>query len=467
MNITDEYIKRISVNDSAYKNGMALVKSKSFLKYYISKDGSVIFSECTGSAKTPYKVFVDFLDNDNPVFYCTCPSRQVPCKHAIGLIYAYSLKERFFTEETPLEILEKREKALLKKEKKETQKSSTPKPKKVNLSAEKKKAEMQLEGLNILEKLILNIINDGLGSIDKKKIDMIDAQSKQLGNYYLTGTQIMLGNLISAFMENDKELSYQKSTICITSIYVFIKKAREYINRKLSDPEMKKDTDTDIETLLGYAWQLNDLEASGSYLDDAKLIQLKFTSYDDPYLKEIVDKAYYINLNDGKVYKTYNYRPYKALKYIPEEDSIRSLILPKRMYIYPGYQNRRIRWESADYREVNSEDIDNLKALAKSSFAEVLKEVKNNFKNILSDKDNAVLLHYIKIVKVSDNYALKDDKGELILLDKKDVPLIISLSDSCDDGYMLADICKSEDNTLIYAKPLSVILDKKLVEICF
>lgn len=86
MNITDEYIKRISVNDSAYKNGIALVKSKSFLKFNISQDESVIFSECVGSAKTPYKVQVDFFDNDNPAFYCTCPSRQIPLQACYRLM---------------------------------------------------------------------------------------------------------------------------------------------------------------------------------------------------------------------------------------------------------------------------------------------------------------------------------------------------------------------------------------------
>src|SRR5204863_4373988 len=39
--------------------------------------------DCRGSAAQPYRAAVDL---DEPAFRCTCPSRKLPCKHALALL---------------------------------------------------------------------------------------------------------------------------------------------------------------------------------------------------------------------------------------------------------------------------------------------------------------------------------------------------------------------------------------------
>jgi hypothetical protein len=48
---------------------------------------AAVWGQCRGSGKSPYEVCVDLA---GPGFRCTCPSRKVPCKHALGLLLMWS-----------------------------------------------------------------------------------------------------------------------------------------------------------------------------------------------------------------------------------------------------------------------------------------------------------------------------------------------------------------------------------------
>src|SRR4051794_8201433 len=46
-------------------------------------DERSVWGLCRGSGARPYQVQVDF---DGPAFNCSCPSRKLPCKHALALL---------------------------------------------------------------------------------------------------------------------------------------------------------------------------------------------------------------------------------------------------------------------------------------------------------------------------------------------------------------------------------------------
>jgi hypothetical protein len=48
---------------------------------------AAVWGLCRGSGKSPYQVSVDLA---GPAFRCNCPSRKVPCKHALGLLLMWS-----------------------------------------------------------------------------------------------------------------------------------------------------------------------------------------------------------------------------------------------------------------------------------------------------------------------------------------------------------------------------------------
>jgi hypothetical protein len=47
----------------------------------------LVWGETQGSAREPYRVAVDL---NGPAFTCSCPSRKVPCKHALGLLLMHA-----------------------------------------------------------------------------------------------------------------------------------------------------------------------------------------------------------------------------------------------------------------------------------------------------------------------------------------------------------------------------------------
>ena len=53
----------------------------------IGLSGGVLWGECQGSGRTPYRVTVD---TGSRRYQCSCPSRKFPCKHALALLFLWA-----------------------------------------------------------------------------------------------------------------------------------------------------------------------------------------------------------------------------------------------------------------------------------------------------------------------------------------------------------------------------------------
>ncbi|WP_051033592.1 SWIM zinc finger family protein [Acetivibrio cellulolyticus] len=288
MKITEEFINSIAPNQNAVTNGLGLVKKNSFAKLNISNDETVLFGECKGSGASNYITSADFINQDTPVFRCTCPSRQFPCKHSIGLLFAYINGKKFEAAEIPADILEKREKIEQREEKKKAEGEKGPK--KINKSALKKKIAAQIEGLELLEKIVGNFVQAGLGTINAKTIQIMNEQVKQLGNYYLSGPQTVLKDFLLLFEHgNDREEIYSQAVDLLIMMNSLCRRGKEYLNKRIEDPELESEQDSMIAELLGHAWQLSELKTLGRVQNDVGLIQLCFNCFASEGRNEYVD----------------------------------------------------------------------------------------------------------------------------------------------------------------------------------
>ncbi|MCY9661167.1 SWIM zinc finger family protein [Paenibacillus chondroitinus] len=417
--LTEAYVDSLAQNSSAIKNGKDLVKKNSFPLLCQSDDGTIIFGECKGSGKEPYRCSIDWQQEGNPVFRCTCPSRQFPCKHNLGLMYAFTSGKTFIHAPIPPDILDKREKAEKREEKKKVVDPEAPTAKrKTNKSALLKKIAAQLEGISIAEKLILQLVSSGLGSLDKKALQTADEQAKQLGNYYIPGIQSALKDLTLQFrVEENREAAYDVVIELLTTLQSLIKKSREYLNGRLENPDLPIDAESTLEEWIGHAWQMAELREQGRVRVEAELLQLAFRSYTDQARGEFIDEGYWSDLENGQIHLTKTYRPFRAAKHIREEDSIFQVVQTKELAQYPGELNRRVRWEEATFRTADSQDFNKICASAQSSFPEVIKQVKNVIKNPLSDKHPVMLLRFTEIRKTdADSYVLLDEQGKQLPL---------------------------------------------------
>lgn len=425
--ITETWIDALAPNSAAIKNGQDLNRKGKYIELHRSEDGQVLFGLCAGSGKTPYAPSADFAVPDKPVMRCSCPSRQFPCKHVLGLLYAYAEGKPFTTAEVPEDLAAKREKAGKREEKKaqEAAAGAEAKPKKVNKSALKKKITAQLEGLELLEKLTQSLIRRGLGTLDAKELKVIQEHMKQMKSHYLAGAQIQLGKLLLILSERQNpEQAYSLAAEQLAVIHAFIKKGRAHLSARLEDPELALDHESSIEEWLGHAWQLTELKEAGLAAPGTELIQLAFLSYDDAARQEYVDCGYWIQPDSGEIHYTVQYRPYKAAKLMREEDSFFEVAAVPELYRYPGDLNRRVRFESMTARALEEQDLGQIRRCAASSFAETVKRVKNQLKNPLGDPNPVVLLAVAKVVA--------DSEGRLFIADAQGDTL--ELRDVLDDG---------------------------------
>ena len=479
--ITEQFIQSIAPNAAAVTNGKKISNKGDFKKLLRSEDDTLFIGECQGSGKNPYITSADYIDPDHPVFRCSCPSRQFPCKHSIGLLYEMMSGKEFEICEIPEDIARKRGKIAAKsapqkapedmtdeeRAKLEKKKASAAKTAK---NARAKKLRTQLEGLDLVEKAVNDLVSAGLGTMGGTSLSAYKNLSKQLGDYYLVGPQRLFNRLIievTGFQEDKSERHYDNAIDTLEKLHTLIKKSREYINQKLENDDSTLD-DTILYEELGGAWKLTELENIGKCKKNAKLSQLSFWVTFDEARGEYIDTGAWCDLDDGTVYLTKNYRPLKSLKYVKEEDSVFGTAEIPSMAIYPADMNARVRWDAANIRDYSGEDYDKIRSFAVKKLSDDAKAIKNTLKNAMASPIIYKLVEFEKIGKCADGLVLKQECGDTILLedfpeDEKTVGHIEMLPDRklLQNGTALCGFWYNAEKLRLVAQPLCIIPDSE------
>jgi hypothetical protein len=424
ISIDEAFVDSAAPNAEAAKNGRGLVLKNKFGKLHISEDETILFGECQGSGKEPYRCSFDFLRAEAPTYRCSCPSRQFPCKHCLGLMYAYVQGKKFTKAEVPEDLQAKREKLQARVEKKV---EDADKPKNVDKGALAKKIQAQLHGIDLLEKLTCDLVKLGIGNMNAKTAAEIEEQAKQLGNAYLPGAQAALHYYTRLFAGDDgrfsdpgqtarHELVFSEGLDQLGRLHASVKQGRSYLQRRLEDPDLKPETESAIAAWLGHAWQLRELKDAGLIETDVELVQLAFNSHDDQARREFVDTGVWMSLNDGRIRLTQTFRPYKAAKFIKSDDSFFQVAQVKELCVYPGDVNPRIRWESMVPRPTEKHDFQKIRSHGHHDFAAVVKDVKTHLKGPLADKQPIYALNFKQIGQVQGSLVVEDTKGDRLVM---------------------------------------------------
>ena len=409
MELTEQYILLQAPNPAAAENGRKLSKKGSFSVRHRTEDGTLYWADCAGSGKNPYSVSVDFTHADTPTCRCSCPSRQFPCKHALGLMFEILGNAPFETAEIPQDIADKRARQAARAAKKETaaEEGDKPvKPKKPNAAAQKKKLAKQLEGLDMAEKMVDELLSGGLGTLAGSSAQTFDKLAKDLGSCYLTGPQTAFTRIALAVRTVQKhpdraDASYAEALRELVALRSTIKKGRVFLEGKLEAGSYSAE-DSALFEALGGVWRLEDLKAVGAVRENAKLVQLSFDVSFDEAKKEYIERGWWLDIGSGEIWQTLNLRPLKALKYVKGDDSRFGLLEVPALYVYPGEGDRRVRWEGASVRELTPAERAALPGLAQPDLATAVKLVKGKIKNTLAPKFLAVLVPIGKLGKVGD-----------------------------------------------------------------
>ena len=477
ISITQDFVEAAAPNAEAAKNGRGLVLNK-FLRDHHSPDETLWFGQCQGSGKTPYLCSADFAVPEKPVYRCTCPSRQFPCKHALGLLYALAEGKKFTSAEVPEELAAKREKVVARVEKR---KADTDKPVKVNKAALAKKIKAQLDGIDLLEKLTQDVVRLGIGNMNAKTAHELEEQARQLGNAYLPGAQAALHNYTKLFYSAEgeertgagREAVYSEALDQLCRLHALIRKGRAYLQTRLDDPELAPETDTGIAAWLGHAWQLRELKEAGLVEENVELVQLAFHSYDDVARKEYVDAGAWMNLGNGRIYLTQTFRPYQAARHIKSDDSFSQVAQIKELCVYPGDINPRVRWDGMLARPIEPRDLAKIRGHGRGEFAAVVKDVKSVLKNPLADKYPICALNYRRIGAVGKALVVEDRTGERLVITDAGLPeeprsshlLSLVPKDVLQDQTLIVRFRHDLDSRKLQVKPLTIVTEADVIRL--
>lgn len=418
MKLTEQSILLLAPNPAAAQNGRKLSQKGSFSALRKTADEQLFWAECAGSGKNPYRVSLDFSGGgDAPVARCSCPSRQFPCKHALGLMFEMLADRPFELGEVPQDIAEKQAKQAARAAKKA---ETAAKPKAVNTAARKKKLNRQLEGLDMAENMTEDLLRSGLGTLAGSSAQSFDKLAKDLGSCYLTGPQISFSRIalaVRTIQKNPEQAgaAYGEALRILVALRSTIKKSRAYLQEQLESADAAIG-DTVLYEALGGVWRLEELRAVGAFQEHARLAQLSFDVGYDEAKREYVERGWWLDLDSGAVHQTQNLRPAKALKYVKGDDSRFGLLEIPTLYVYPGEGNRRVRWEDSSSRPLTAEESAALPKLAQPDIAAAVKLVKGQIKNALAPKFQAVLLPAKQVGRVGEALVLEDPAGGRIVL---------------------------------------------------
>jgi len=437
--VTEDLLRAVVTKDKALSDGRTLLKKGAFKNLKATADQSLIWGECQGSGANPYVLSID-LAGDNPTIRCTCPVKPPPCKHTLGLLVAFMEKPASFaTSEAPAELLEKRGKNLERAEKKA---EAATKPKEVNKAALEKKTKIQREALDLLEKLVLDLASSGIGTLDGKKGAKLVEQARQLTDAYLPGAAEALRRLASLADRRDRDdsvehfyqleepghdlpddLRMRLMTRHLTRLWAMVRKGQKALDQKLEEGESVSDAEAVVEDLLGHVWDLASLKAQGHARQNLRLFELADERYRDAVREEKIEQGFLLDLDQGDVLVDRKFRPLAALDKVKEKDSYEKPVTITDAGIYPGFVNRRVRWEIAalSSRPATTDDFTRIHAVAHPTIEAALAKYKEQIRNPLAPDDAVVLIRTADLRRAGDALALIDAKGAALLL--KDSPI--------------------------------------------
>jgi hypothetical protein len=437
--LTEQSVAEMAPNDKALLDGRGLVKKGALKKLAKNDDGTLIFGLCQGSGKVPYQVSIDLLTGgDRPTARCTCPSRQFPCKHELGLMLAFVANGAAFpVAEPPKDLLEKRAKLTVRAEKQAAAPAAAP-PKKVNKAAQAKKTKEQSDALDTLETFVLHLVGGGLGGLTASSIKTIDTQAKRMADADMKKASATLQHL-SALVSDDSDddddddedgkkaargLSAEREAQIaglVTQLWVTIRKGRKALEGKLEEGSTQGEADAQVESILGKAWKLYELKEAGYWVTDRTLIELAHERSDDPVTQFQSASGYLLDLGDGSIVEEATALPYAALRFGKLRASRLGVVSVKEAALYPGeVVNRRIRWDEkvvdgVSERPRAAADYEALHKHAQPLDA-AIKLFRGQIKNPLNPDSAVVLIKVARFGLLGESVVAEDPQGARLLI---------------------------------------------------
>lgn len=254
--LTTPQILQLVPKPTTIKSGKTLGIASKWLS--VERNDKAIWGTIKGSGKNPYQTIVDL--HHEPAYKCSCSSRDIPCKHAVGLMLIYAQDENQLAQTSAPDWVE----AWMTTRANHLAKSASPKP--IDREAQAKRAAKRqtniIAGLDELDLWLCDLIHAGLATLQGKPRAfyettakrMIDAQAPALADKIRTLATIPASG----------EGWEAKMLAELAGLHLIIEGFRRF-------DELEPTIQADLRTVVGWSLQTNEL-ANEPPIDDTWLV---------------------------------------------------------------------------------------------------------------------------------------------------------------------------------------------------
>jgi SWIM zinc finger len=173
-----------------------------------------------------YKAAIDLLQS-TPAFKCSCPSKKLPCKHAIGLLYLYASFKGAFEPSGAMPDwagawVEGRDKKHLKAQSTEDKPAeATPEQLAKREKARDERLDTMQNGLNELEQWLLDAIRQGMIALDAQPYAFWSDMAASMVNQKLSGVSTRIRQLATQNKGTDQRFDALMNGL--SDLYLLVK----------------------------------------------------------------------------------------------------------------------------------------------------------------------------------------------------------------------------------------------------
>jgi hypothetical protein len=410
--ITEDMVRGLAPDDATWAKANEIAGSDRLVNTGVSTDGTWLLADAKGAAKDPYHVSADFVDPNHPVLRSTSPSRQAPDKYTLALLLKYvRTPDAFGTREPADDLVAKREKKVAADERKKFGPSA---PKREKKSTADKLTAAQRDGLEVLDRLLVDLVAAGHW-FEEGRVEKLERQAKSLGDAHLPLATYTLRKLL--LLAKQKAISEEDRLFLgadlIGQLYHVVQRGRAYLDGRLPEGETDNERDALIEDVLGRQWQLSDLKDKGYWKEGLSLLELAYERTDDDSRQQRVETSNLIDLNTGDVLQAVAHRPYKGLNPVPDQPSYAAPLTIAEAAIYPGFLNRRVRWDKTaeSIGRMTPETLEAAYNLAVPDVGAVIDAFKDQLRHPLAPRDTVVLLQCEHVGRIGDRAVVLEDSA--------------------------------------------------------
>jgi hypothetical protein len=410
--ITEDMVRGLAPDDATWQKAQEVAGSDRLANPGVSADGTWLVADAKGSGKEPYHVSADFADPNSPVLRSTSPSRQAPDKYTLALLLKYARQpDAFGTREPTDDLLAKREKKVAADERK---KFGPGAPKREKKSAADKQLAAQREGLEVLDRLLVDLVAGGQW-FEEGRIEKLERQAKSLGDAHLPLATYTLRKLLLLAKQKgigDEDRQFLGAEL-IGQLYAVVQHGRAYLDGRLPEGESQQEADALAEDVLGRTWQMGDLKDKGYWKTDLSLYELAYERTDDDSRQQRVEVSDLIDLNTGDILQAIAHRPYKGLNPVPEQPSYTTPLTVSEAAIYPGFLNRRVQWDKGaeTIGRPSPQTLEAAYGLAVPDIGAVLDAFRDQLRHPLAPREAVVFLQVEHVGRIGDHVVLEDAAG--------------------------------------------------------